>query len=117
MKNCPGCNKKVKWYHKKGGGQFEYNSSWHRQCAASAKRSYDIAYKHCSEMNDMYGLPAPHELYWLHQPPAQPESIGIPLMKNFKEKYNIGNDNKIQMKNLFQEIICYLKNAFTNGKL
>ena len=99
--NCCGCHKKLRWYHKKGGGKHPYNTSWHRNCAVSAKSSYDIAYKHCQEMNDMYGLPTPNELYWLHQPQPQPASIGIPLMQNFKKKYNIGIDNKIQMKSIF----------------
>lgn len=98
---CCGCHKKIRWYHKKGGGDYPYNSSWHRHCAISHNYGYDTARKHAEEMNIMYGLPTPNELYWLHQPQPQPASIGIPKMQDFKKKYNIGTDNKILMKNIY----------------
>ena len=98
---CKGCKNRLKWYHKKGGGKYPCNSSWHKNCAIAFERGYDIASKHSDDMNLMFGLPNSNELYWLHQPNPQPVDIANLRMKNFKNKYNIGIDNKIQMKNIF----------------
>jgi hypothetical protein len=45
-----------------------------------------------------YGLPLWHELYWLTQPQPQPMEMGERLMAEFKNKYNIGEDNKIKIQ-------------------
>jgi hypothetical protein len=97
MERCPGCGRMVRWYHKKGGGDYLFNSTWHRKCAYSWNNGYNTASCKANEVAGRFGLPPWFDLYLLDQPQPQPEHIYINLRKEFRKKYKIGPDNLIKI--------------------
>ena len=94
---CPGCDKRVRWYHKKGGGNHLYNSSWHRKCAYAWDAGYNTASNSAESILGRFNLPSYNDLYLVDQPQPQPEDIFLRKRKELREKYNIGPDNLIKI--------------------
>ena len=46
-------------FQKTGG-----NTSWHKACWDSWHKGYNVAYNHCTKMNERFNLPSPHDIYW-----------------------------------------------------
>ena len=84
---CCGCRNKIKWFHKKGGGKYPCNSSWHRNCAISNETGYSAHENFTHNVMRNFDLPDIHELYDLYQPQPQPEFIFNRKMEAFKLKY------------------------------
>ena len=94
---CPGCHEKVRWFHKKGGGKYTFNSDWHRRCAYAWDTGYSLATNFINEQLGRFGLPFSEDLYQLNQPQPQPEEIFLRKRVEFRQKYNIGEDNFIKI--------------------
>jgi len=55
---CPGCETKVRFWHKKCKG----NSSWHYRCMITSDNAHVIAHKWAEKECATVGLPTPWEL-------------------------------------------------------